>query len=86
MKISCWASLALCFILYQNAVLAQSKSNIKFGKITLSGFDLSVYNFDSSGPSVVIVGIGDYYYYRGQMNFRQSCLMAMSFSEKSIKP
>jgi hypothetical protein len=46
------------FLLLQNHLPAQDKSNAKFGKVTASDFDLSKYNYDSSASAVIIADIG----------------------------
>jgi Domain of Unknown Function with PDB structure (DUF3858)/Transglutaminase-like superfamily len=47
------------FLLLQQYLPAQDKSNVKFGKVTPADFDLSKSSFDTSAPAVVIADIGN---------------------------
>jgi hypothetical protein len=49
----------ICMFLYQGIVHAQDKLNIKFGKVSLQDFSLSVRSFDTSAEAVVIADIGN---------------------------
>jgi Domain of Unknown Function with PDB structure (DUF3858)/Domain of Unknown Function with PDB structure (DUF3857) len=67
MKIQHWVSSVACFLLSQNVAVAQTKSNIKFGKITIQDFNLSAHSFDSSASAIILADIGDCYYNMGTM-------------------
>jgi hypothetical protein len=58
MSLKKFTCIIACFLLLQNYLSAQDKSNIKFGKITPADFDLSKYKFDSSASVVIIADIG----------------------------
>lgn len=53
------SSILISGLLLGNLLMAQDKSNIKFGKIAPADFDLSKYQYDSAASAIVIADIGN---------------------------
>ncbi|MBW7891333.1 MAG: hypothetical protein H3C48_09995, partial [Chitinophagaceae bacterium] len=63
---------------WQSALFAQEKLNIKFGKITAADFNLSNQSFDTSAGAVVIADIG-----KSAFEGNNSGWFSLSFSKHS---